>query len=239
MKRTLAFSDIHGNYKLWEAIKNYYDDNDTLIFLGDAIDRGDDGIKIMQEMFADARVSYILGNHEELLLEYVNQGTEHQISLGKQALLANGGLSTMTAFVNLSLQEQEELIDNLKNKTFYNIIYINKEKKNIFLSHAGCDIKTLFSVDNEDLLWDRKHIANTQSWDPKFKYWYIVHGHTPVQNVNIGKIILEIDRYCGGHKINIDLGTPSSNTIAVLDLDTLKPTYFKEEENGCINITTS
>ena len=236
MKRTLAFSDIHGNYKLWEAIKNYYDNTDKLIFLGDATDRGPDGIKILQEMFADSRLTFILGNHEELLLEYINQGPDNKISLGKQALLANGGLETITQYMALPQQEQKDLIDNLKNFSFYNVIYINKEKKNIFLSHAGCDISTLVTTENEMLLWDRKHITNTQPWDPKFKYWYIVHGHTPVQNVNIGKITLEVDKYCGGHKINIDLGTPSSNTIAVLDLDTLKPTYFKEEENGCVTI---
>ena len=56
--------------------------------------------------------------------------------------------------------------------------------------------------------------------------------HTPVQNLNIGKVVLEIDKTCGGHKIDIDLGTIVSKTIAVLDLDTLKPTYFKEEDGG-------
>jgi serine/threonine protein phosphatase 1 len=232
MKKTVAFSDIHGNYKLWEAIKNYYDKDDTIIFLGDATDRGPDGIKIMQEMFADDRVSYILGNHEQLFLEYINEGQDEPLTLGRQALLLNGGTETIKQYMELPQQEQEELIDNLKNNTFYNIIYINKEKKNIFLSHAGCDISSLFAVDNHSLMWDRTHLGNTAPWEPQFKYWYIVHGHTPVQNLNIGKVVLEIDKTCGGHKIDIDLGTIVSKTIAVLDLDTLKPTYFKEEDGG-------
>ena len=48
-----AFTDIHGNYNLWLAIKNYCKEDDEIFFLGDAIDRGPDGIKIMQELFKD------------------------------------------------------------------------------------------------------------------------------------------------------------------------------------------
>ena len=49
--KTVAFSDLHGNYNLWTKIKNYYAPDDVLIFLGDACDRGPDGIKIMLEMY--------------------------------------------------------------------------------------------------------------------------------------------------------------------------------------------
>ena len=47
---TYAFSDLHGDYQLWTAIKNYCKDDDILFFLGDVNDRGNDGIKILQEM---------------------------------------------------------------------------------------------------------------------------------------------------------------------------------------------
>ena len=66
-----AFTDIHGNYNLWLAIKNYCKEDDEIFFLGDAIDRGPDGIKIMQELFKDKRVTYIIGNHEDMFLDYV------------------------------------------------------------------------------------------------------------------------------------------------------------------------
>ena len=68
-------------------------------------------------------------------------------------------------------------------------------------------------------------------WDNRYKYWYIVHGHTPVQTIQPDKVIPEIYRYYNNHKIDIDMGTPSSNKIAVLDLDTLQVKYFKENKD--------
>ena len=204
--KTIAFSDLHGNYELWTAIKNYYSDNDTLIFLGDACDRGPDGIKIMQEMFKDKRVIYLLGNHEQMLLDYYTQGIEKSL-----------------------IQDKKVLIDNLTNQTKISYIYINKEKKNIFLSHAGTDIGKVNAATEKTLIWDRQHIKLDTPFNVKYKYWYVVHGHTPVQTILQDKTIVEVLRYYNKHKIDIDLGTPSSNMVAALDLDTLQVKYFKGE----------
>lgn len=227
--KTIAFSDLHGNYELWTAIKNYYNDNDTLIFLGDACDRGPDGIKIMQEMFKDKRVIYLLGNHEQMLLDYYAQGIEKSLIQDKELIKYNGCENTLLEFQKLTEQEQRVLIDNLTNQTKISYIYINKEKKNIFLSHAGTDIGKINAATEKTLIWDRQHIKLDTPFNVKYKYWYVVHGHTPVQTILQDKTIVEILRYYNKHKINIDLGTPSSNMVAALDLDTLQAKYFKGE----------
>ena len=59
MYKTYACSDLHGLYPLWEQIKHYCDETDTIYFLGDAIDRGPDGIKILLEMLYDSRVIFL------------------------------------------------------------------------------------------------------------------------------------------------------------------------------------
>ena len=41
----------------------------------------------------------------------------------------------------------------------------------------------------------------------------------------------EICRYCGGHKINIDLGSFKTHRACLLNLDTFEPIYFDEERN--------
>ena len=229
--KTVCFSDLHGNYKLWTAIKNYYGPKDTLIFLGDACDRGPDGIKIMQEMFEDNRVIYILGNHEEMFLSYIEDGIKESLIMSGELITHNGSFKTLSDYQKLNPLEQNFLVKNLKEKTKNYYIYINKEKKNFFLSHAGIDIDTINNLDDKKLLWDRDHIKSNKTWNNKYKYWYVVHGHTPVQLVQPDKIIPEVYRYYNNHKIDIDMGTPSSNKIAVLDLDTLQVKYFKEENN--------
>ena len=224
--KTIAFSDLHGNYELWTAIKNYYNDNDTLIFLGDACDRGPDGIKIMQEMFKDKRVIYLLGNHEQMLLDYYTQGIEKSLIEDEKLINYNGCQATLNSFKELTEQGQIILIDNLLNKTKISFIYINKDKKNIFLSHAGTDVEKINAATEKTLLWDRQHIKLNIPFNEKTKYWYIVHGHTPVQSVIPDKTVIEILRYYNKHKIDIDLGTPNSNMAAALDLDTLQVKYF-------------
>ena len=229
---TYCFADIHGNYNLWTQIKNYYRENDTLIFLGDAIDRGPDGIKILQEMFKDNRIIFLLGNHEEMFVNHIEIGIKSSITMEKEIINSNGGMKTLLDYQELSDKEQLDLIRNLKEKTKLFYIYINKDKKNLFLSHAGISMNNINNFENQGLLWDRNHIKKDINWNNKYKHWYIIHGHTPVQLIKPNKVIHEIYRYYNNHKIDLDLGTAISNTIAVLNLDNLQVKYFKEEKEG-------
>lgn len=47
---TYTVSDIHGQYALFQKLLEsiHFSDDDFLYILGDAIDRGPDGIKILQ-----------------------------------------------------------------------------------------------------------------------------------------------------------------------------------------------
>lgn len=186
----------------------------------------------MQEMLKDNRVIYILGNHEQMLLDYYKDGIEKNLITSKELITYNGCYQTLINFQKLTELEQKKLIEDLYNKTKNYYIYINKEKKNIFLSHAGTNIDKLNDTTITQLMWDRNHIKNEVPYNVKYKYWYIVHGHTPVQIINPNKKIIEIYRYFNNHKIDIDLGTQTSNMIAVLDLDNLQVKYFKGEINN-------
>ena len=227
MKKRIAFSDLHGQYNLWTAIKNYYNKDDILIFLGDACDRGPDGIKIMQELLADPRVIYIRGNHEDMFLNFVDKGLDNLNISDEELAKYNGCTPTLEAFRNLEEQEQKSLVSQLKRKLQFSYIYINKEKKNIFLSHAGIDFSEIGTDDFNKLIWNR-YATIEKPWDNKYKYWYIIHGHTPtptlIPNSNIPKIL----RYENNHKIDIDLASFVTHTIAAIDLDTLQVKYFKD-----------
>ena len=104
---TYAFSDLHGDYQLWTAIKNYCKDDDILFFLGDVNDRGNDGIKILQEMIDDPRIIYILGNHEDMLLGYIEDGLSRSLQdkASKKIINANGSLPTIQEFQKLNYED--------------------------------------------------------------------------------------------------------------------------------------
>ena len=233
MGKVYACSDLHGMYKLWKQIENYLQEDDRLIFLGDAADRGTDGIQIMVELLADPRVTYLKGNHEDMMvkvcLEYL-EGINYNVPLWMQ----NGGNQTLEDFLKFPEQYQRFLLTKLAALQEVSI-YKNTQDQIIHLSHAGGMIRDIMSDDtiHLDFLWDRYHFYENFESDYDKKL-YVVHGHTPTQILN-EKIAgnysnNEIRIYCNGHKIDIDTGCFASKQIALLDLDTLEPIYFRLEE---------
>ena len=66
------FTDIHGNLPLFNSIINWCkwrDPECTIIFGGDACDRGPDGYTIMRALLDDDRVIYLKGNHEDMFVK--------------------------------------------------------------------------------------------------------------------------------------------------------------------------
>ena len=61
-----AVSDIHGRYDKYIQLLHRINlrPSDTLYILGDMIDRGPDGLKILLDMSMRANVVPFLGNHE-------------------------------------------------------------------------------------------------------------------------------------------------------------------------------
>ena len=68
MTNRFVFTDLHGNGEVWNQIKKFIGNQPT-VFLGDAADRGTDGFRIIYEMKNMPNLTYLRGNHEELLIE--------------------------------------------------------------------------------------------------------------------------------------------------------------------------
>ena len=68
-----VISDIHGCYDKYLAMleKLNFGDDDMLYFLGDAVDRGPDGIKILLDMMGRKNVVPFLGNHEDMFYRVI------------------------------------------------------------------------------------------------------------------------------------------------------------------------
>ena len=260
MGKVYASGDWHGNGELAKQVLDFLQPDDKLIFIGDAIDRGEDGYEIMTQLLSDKRVIYLKGNHEDMMTNFITHYLDgfH----GNLLWYANGGGSTWDKMETLS----DECLKGLAKKisslpTEY--IYKSPKGHKVILEHAGY---TPFDTPHRshDPLWDREHFYD--DWDGGFydddgdalrpETTYLVHGHTPVQYLEFHygykdqpqktKEMIEygiqwnsyydcgwtpeVIRYCDGHKFDIDMCTVVSERIALLDLDTFETIYFDNKE---------
>lgn len=66
-----VLSDIHGRLDRFEKMLKKIDlqDSDTLYILGDVIDRGKDGIRILKKITEMPNAKMLLGNHEYMMMK--------------------------------------------------------------------------------------------------------------------------------------------------------------------------
>ncbi len=230
MNKHYACTDFHGMYNLWTLIRDCCDDTDEIYFLGDAADRGSDGIKIIFELLKDKRVHYIKGNHEDMLVKSMDIYDYNSPAVWFQ----NGGSPTFDALMNLGQDKCTQLVNTLK-RLPHKIDYTNTKGQIIHLTHAGytpCNEPSDFKLRMNNLLWDRNH--NFDIWF-EHENEYCVFGHTPVFvlpyfGVPITK---EQDKeeliviFSNGHKIDLDLNSFYTNKVALFDLDSFEVKYFK------------
>ncbi len=105
---TLAVGDIHGNRAalddLLGRLRNGLSDHDTVVFLGDYIDRGPDSkgcIDSLLRFRADspARVVTLIGNHEDWLLRTIADPHRHSWLIGMEAFATIASYSERAADV--------------------------------------------------------------------------------------------------------------------------------------------
>jgi serine/threonine protein phosphatase 1 len=92
---TIAIGDVHGNISALERVlrlvESEVDASDTVVFLGDYIDRGLETRGCIDSILAfraesPAAVVCLLGNHEDWLLDTLNDSTDHTWLLATDAI---------------------------------------------------------------------------------------------------------------------------------------------------------
>ncbi len=70
---TYVVSDLHGQYRTFvKGLKSIrFSDSDMLYVIGDAIDRGPEGVKILEYIKLHENMELIIGNHEFMMLNYL------------------------------------------------------------------------------------------------------------------------------------------------------------------------
>jgi serine/threonine protein phosphatase 1 len=178
---TYVISDVHGcNEKFRAALKSIkLKKTDTLILLGDLIDRGHDSKGVLDTVLLllehDFNVICLKGNHEQMLLDsFIDVSA-------KVNWLKNGGTETLSSFITSNIENIPiRYIEFIK--TFKNYLEIG----NLFLVHAGLNLDMENPLEDlHSMLWMR----NQEDFinHPWLKNKILIHGHNPTRKVEILK----------------------------------------------------
>lgn len=163
-----------------------FGNDDFLYVLGDVIDRGNDGIKILKWLMTMPNTQLIIGNHEAMLLAcdfLFEEITEASISnLTGEKLsdyltwISNGGQTTINALASISKEEINYILEFLRDSPLFDAVSVNG--RDFLLTHAGLGNfnpdKKLIDYTVDELLWTRPNIK-----DKYFDDIITVFGHTP------------------------------------------------------------
>jgi len=202
--RILAIGDIHGcNHRLGLLLDRIGIDprEDTLIFLGDYLDRGPDARGVIDTLLglqqSCANLICLQGNHESMFLNYYLRGQDEEL------FLFNSGRSTLDAY-GLTLADVRAGIGYPEHHlNFLLSLPLFYETEELFFVHAG--LRPGIPIDRqspEDLLWIRSEFI-----DARWNFGKtIVFGHTPFHEPLIEK-----------HKIGIDTGAVYGGSLTCIE----------------------
>ena len=231
-----VMSDLHGNYDGFMSILKQikFSEEDELYVDGDIVDRGRDGIKILQYMMMQPNIYPIIGNHEYALmqvLDFVTQEiTEDSISKIDEKTLQNiieyqniGGQVTLDEFHKLSKEEQQDIMDYLEEFTAYEEITVSG--KSFVIIHAG------FINFNPDRRIDDYQLYELIFKAPDyekvyFKDKYLVTGHLPTRAIEGAK---PDEIYIANNHIAIDCASGYGGKVGCIRLDDFNCFYSKQE----------
>ena len=191
LPRTIAIGDVHGCSKALRSIVEAIapEREDTLVLLGDYIDRGPDArgvIEILVDLQQSCNLVPLRGNHEIMLSSILRQGvaTEHWLQSGGQATLASYG-GRLARIPDQHLEFFAKLLP------FY------ETEKTIFV-HASYDpLREMKDQDEQMLFWN--HLLPAPP-PPHCSGKKVIVGHTPQGSgmpLDLSHLVC-LDTYCFG-----------------------------------------
>ncbi|MBN1664269.1 MAG: serine/threonine protein phosphatase [Deltaproteobacteria bacterium] len=191
MGKIFAVGDIHGCLeKLADLMVKINIDpiHDTLVFIGDYIDRGRDS-KGVVDYIIDLKktvktVVCLEGNHELMFLNYYDYGID------KTLFLDNGGRETLFSYGDTGFWHKKKLSIPDSHREFFHDLQPYYETDAYIFVHAGLrpGIPLKDQV-MDDMLWIRRDFIDS-GYDFGKK---VVFGHTPMTEPLIDETKIGID----------------------------------------------
>ncbi len=191
--RTIAIGDIHGCCESLQTLLAMLEPcaDDTLVMLGDAIDRGPDSHGVIEQLLAiqqQCQLVPLLGNHEQMLLDVVDK------RMPLQDWLIHGGAETLDSYGKDAVVSAipEAHLEFVRSWGDYH------EIESHFFAHGNYLPERRFI----DQPWDQMRWRSLRYFQPKphTSGKIAVVGHTSNKQgktVNLGHLVC-IDTYCYG-----------------------------------------
>lgn len=222
-------SDLHGCYdkymKLLERLNMTSDD--ALYLLGDIVDRGGEGMKIVLDLIDRKNVFSCRGNHDHcaqiLLRNFAFPNDGHFVDGLEEAFrlwLSDGGSTTYEKFLKLDESKQRAALRYLGSLPVYKKLTVGGQK--FFLAHTVPGKAKTLDIPN----WKNSDFI---MGEPEYEKMYfedtiIVTGHTPTGFIDpeyTGRI------WKGNNHIAIDCGAVFGNPLGCICLDTMEEIYVE------------
>lgn len=227
-----VISDLHGRYDLYEKMleKIHLTSKDKLYILGDFVDRGEEGIRIILDVAKRKNVIPFMGNHDFTFLSILSQlrrrfDSEH-FQVMKELIntwMSDGGQQTFEEFKRLDMEDRGDLVWIMEQFKYAAEVTAGGNK--FVLCHAGLKNyqpeKPLSNYTVEELLFSREDYSKPKFGTPGK---YLVTGHTPTALIEGG---VEGRIYKNHDHIAIDCGAVFGYGLGCLRLDDMEEFYVK------------
>ena len=217
MARHLAIGDIHGCINALESLVNFVgiQDDDTIVTLGDYVDRGPDSrgvVEFVIELSKRYNVVALRGNHEIMMLDSREKKGWYDawLKYGGEETLLSYSSSTTTSPSFESVPDSH--IDFLANDL---VAYFESDTH--FFVHANADPQVALPEQSDAALYWKKY----GDPDPHFSGKVMVCGHT----TQLSGLPSSND-----HSICIDTWVYGDGWLTCLDVDT--GTLWQANESG-------
>lgn len=231
-------SDIHGD---WNKYQKMFDTinlgkNDTLYVMGDVVDRGKHGLKILLDMKKYENIVPIIGNHDYYARKYLKILLQRTIEIHEKGSVREldrevtdrilawssiGGQQTLDEFMNMSFDDQKQVLEYPDSFLSYKEIVV--KGKTFVLFHAGIknyiENKPLTEYSEEDFIFILNGHAQTYFTDDRT----IIAGNTPISLI---KDAVPSKIYYKKNYIDIDCGAGFGSNLGVLRLEDMKEFYI-------------
>jgi serine/threonine protein phosphatase 1 len=209
MSRYFAIGDIHGCLDKLRKLLGLIDvdwENDTVVFMGDYIDRGPDSKRVVDYVLElrkkHEQVVCLKGNHEWMFLNYLDHREEH-------IYLTNGGRDTLQSYGISPYEQDRKAKLPPKHLQFFETLLPCYETENYVFAHAGVRPGIPMGLqDPYDLIWIRHEFFLSDHGLKKT----VVFGHTPFKG----------EPFVGEKMIGIDTGAVYGGMLTCLELPAMK-----------------